>query len=410
MSLKSKLYTFVNRVVTIKSDINYGEIIKYDTDNKFPQNLVNQIRESGTATSCVEALNQYTFAEGLVDKELGNTLVNDTQTFNDLIEDIIQQLVVFEGDTLHISRDSSGNPISIKVIPFENTRKLEGECLVYNHTLSSRYDSSKDCKYPPFKGAKINQNDLSEILQFKNKEGEPVGEILYFFKRKPLQYIYPIPSYYSSISDIDTDAENSKYELESVTNSFLPSGIFTIVGEVDDESKDEHGKTEWDDYNDTLEAFTGNKKDIKGETGRQKLAVFHAKTKEEIPTYQQINNEGILTAIDLSTIRVANKVTRAFGVPPFIIGLGGNVGFATNIISDNITLFNNRITKIQKLVSTQLNMIFPDKDFTMTQLTPIKYLDPSILAVLTPDEKRELAGYKPLNINTNVLPTVNNQI
>lgn len=408
MTLKSKLYTFVNRIVTIKSDINYGEIIKYDSDNKFPQNLVNQLRESGTATSCIEALNQYTFAEGLVDKDLGKTLINETQTFNELIEDIIQQLTIFEGSSLHVSRDSAGNIIALKVIPFENVRKLEGECLVYNHTFSTRYDFSKECKYPPFKGAKITSQDLSEISTFKNEEGEPVGEILYYFKRKPLQYIYPIPSYYSAISDIDTDAENSKYELESVTNSFLPSGIFTIVGEIDDETKNENGTTEWDDINETLEAFTGNKKDAKGESGRQKLAVFHAKTKEEIPTYQQINNEGILTAIDLSTIRVAGKVTRAFGVPPFIIGLGGNVGFATNIISDNITLFNNRITKIQKLVTTQLNMIFPDKDFSITQLTPIKYLDPTILAVLTTDEKRELAGYKPLTLNQNVIPSVNN--
>jgi len=41
-------------------------------------------------------------------------------------------------------------------------------------------------------------------------------------------------------------------------------------------------------------------------------------------------------------------------------------------------------------------MCFPDKDFTMTQLTPIKNIDPNLLEVLTPNEKRELLGYKPL--------------
>ena len=89
-------------------------------------------------------------------------------------------------------------------------------------------------------------------------------------------------------------------------------------------------------------------------------------------------------------------MARAFGVPTFIIGLGGNVGFATNIVADNITLFNNRINKIQINTVSPLKMCFPDKDFTMTQLTPIKNIDPNLLEVLTPNEKRELLGYKPL--------------
>lgn len=406
MSKFNKLYSFLNRIVTIKPVEYDNEIIKYDTDNKFPQNLILQLSESGTATSCIDALNQYCYADGLVDENLGKELANEKQTYNEVVDDLLQQYNTFGGNALHVMRDSSGNIISRKAIPFENIRKTKTH-LIYNTTYSSgSYDSSKDCKHPYFKGEKITSEELAEITQYKNKYGETVGEILYYFKPKPGQYIYPIPSYFAAISDINTDAEHSKYELESVNNSFLPSGILTLVGEVDDVEKDEHGNTEQDNISQLLEGFTGNVKDRKGESGRNKLLVLNAKNKEEIANYQPISNEGILTAIDIATTRIANKVARAFGVPPFIIGLGGNVGFATNIIADNITLFNNRISRTQKIALIPLKMCDSSNDYSMTQLNPVKYIQPEVLAKLTDAELRELGGYKPLE-NASIQTTNN---
>lgn len=401
----NKLYGFLNRIVTIKEVKYDNEIIKYDSDNKFPQNLIRIVGESGTATSCINALVHYGYADGLVDEALGKTMANETQTFNEVVEDLFWQQFYFGGEALHVKRDTDGNIVSVKAIPFENIRKTKTH-LIYNPTFSSSYDSNQDCKYPFFVGVKATPEQLAEIAQYTNKDGETVGEILYYFKKKPGQYIYPIPNYHSAISDIETDGEHSKYELESVNNSFLPSGILTLVGEIDNETKDERGNTEQDNISELLEGFTGNVKDSKGESGRNKLLVLNAKTKDEIASYQAISNEGILTAVDTATTRISNKVARAFGVPPFIIGLGGNVGFATNIVADNITLFNNRINKIQINTVSPLKMCFPDKDFTMTQLTPIKNIDPNLLVVLTPNEKRELLGYKPLE-NGNIQTTSN---
>lgn len=392
MSFRSKLYYFVNRIVTIVEDKS-KDIIKYDIDNLFPQNLIRQIGESGTATSCIEALIQYTYADGLVDEELGKTLINDNTTLNQLTSELIPYACNFQGVALHILRNTEGGIAKVKILPFENIRKSLKGNYIYNPTYSinGKIDIEKDVHYPAFRGSKITPVQVAAHVA---NYGITVGEILYYFKKKPGQYDYPIPTFYSAISDIDTDAENSKYELESVNNSFLPSGILTLVGDIDDKNKDDYGLTEWGYMEQTLEGFTGQAKDSTGASGRQKLAVLHAKTKEEIPIYQQINNEGILTAIDASTKRVAEKVARAFGVPPFIIGLGGNVGFATNIISDNITLFNNRIKVLQELVLTPLRMCFPEKEFELTQLNPIKYIDPIILQDLTPAERREIVGYK----------------
>lgn len=391
----SKLYTFVNRVVRIFDTKDYSdEVIKYDVDNKFPQNLIAQLSESGTATSCMEALNQYSYADGFVDDITAKFKVNKDQDANELLEDTLQQANYFTGISWHIKRDGEGKIVSVKAIDFENCRKTKS-CIIYNPTIGCGFDKSKDVKYSNFKGANPTPEQLSEIAAFKNDKEEMLGEILYYHKKKPGQPIYPIPPYYANISDINADAENSKFELETVCNSFLPSGILNVIGDVDDKEKDGNGKTELNYLEETAEAFTGNVKDGRGETGRQKMAVFFSKTKDEAYIFTPVSNAGQFDAIDKSSDRVSKKVARAFGVPDFLIGQGGSVGFATDVIADNITLFNNRITKVQKLATTPFKMCWPELNLEVTQLNPIKNIPSEVLATLTEDELRELAGYKP---------------
>lgn len=395
MSVKAKIYTFFNRIVTITENKSKG-IINYDSDNLLPQRIARQVSESGTATACIEVLNQYIFADGLVDENVAIEKANDEQTFNQLISSSVPYVSMYQCVALHVQRDGTGTPIKAKALPFGKIRVADNGNYIYNPTysLDCKFDQKQDVEYPRYKGAKITPEDLKLILNYKNKEGKPVGEILYYFKQKPEQYTYVIPSYYSAISDIDADAEQSKYELESVNNAFMPGGILTVVGDIDDKTEDENNMTEMDYYEQVCTSFTGNDKDAKGETGRNKLLLLSAKTKEEVPTYQAINNDGIFNAIEQSSARVAKKVARAFGVPDFLIGLGGSVGFSTNIISDNITLFNNRVKPLQNLIKEALSLVFPDKDFTLTQLIPVKYIAPEIYAKLTDAELRDLAGYK----------------
>jgi len=395
MSVKAKVYTFFNRIVNITENKSKG-IINYDSDNLLPQRIARQVNESGTATACIEILNQYIFADGFVDENLAKEMANDEQTFNQVASSLTPYTSMNQGIALHVQRDGTGTPIKVKPLQFGKIRVANNGNYIYNPTysLDCKFDQKQDVEYPKFKGAKITPEDLKIVLSFKNDEGKPLGEILYFFRKKPEQYTYPVPSFYSAISDIDADAEQSKYELESVNNSFMPGGILTVVGDIDDKTEDETGKTEMDYYDEVCTSFTGNEKDKNGETGRSKLLLLSAKTKDEIPIYQAINNDGIFNAIEQSSTRVAKKVARAFGVPDFLIGLGGSVGFSTNIISDNITLFNNRVKPLQNLIKDALTLVFPDKDFTMTQLIPVKYIAPEIYAKLTDAELRDLAGYK----------------
>jgi hypothetical protein len=388
---KPRTLTYKNRIVKIYKD-NNTDLIKYGANNDFPQKLIQQLDESGTATACIDVLSQYIYADGLINEQLGDFKINEKQTFNELIAEITSYVAPFQAVSLYVMRGLDGKVKELKIVPFEQIRKTDRGTFIVNNTFGTdKYKKEKNKEFPAFYGSVISTQQLREhVLEW----GENTGEILYYFRKKPMKNYYPIPTFYSAIEDINTDTENSKYELESVTNSFLPSGILNIVGNYDNTQEDENGMTQQDYLDSTLEQFTGNVKDETGASGRQKLLILQAKTKEELAVYQPLSNEGILNAIENSTRRVAEKVARAFGVPPFLIGLGGNVGFSTNIIADNIELFNNRIKLLQEIITDALEQCYPELDFEMTQLNPIKYIAPEVYAKLTDSEIREIGGYQ----------------
>lgn len=379
----NKTFQFFNRIVTISEDKSTG-LIKYGAKNDFPQQLISQLNESPTASACIEKLSQYIFAEGLTDETIANLPVNNKQTLNEIISENSRVIAPFRGIALHVSRKTDGSVGMVKTVPFEQVRKKESGDYVVNPTFGTKkVDNKKDRVFPAFKGIKIHPTHISAE-----------GEILYYFTKKPLQYDYPIPSYYAGIEDINTDSELSKYELETVVNSFNTSGILQLVGQIDDTIEDKNGKTEWDYLNDSLSEFTGAVKDSTGASGRQSLLVLHRKTKEELAVFTPTSNEAILNASENATKRIRNKVAMSFGVPPFLIGADGTVGFATNIISDNIELFNSHVYQIQEELLTPFRMLFPLLELKLTQLTPIKYLPPEVYAKLTDAEIREIGGYE----------------
>lgn len=381
-----KLYRFVNRIVRTSDKDKSNGIIKYGINNKFPQELIQELNESGTATLCIDKLSEYCFAYGLTDSTLGSKMVNKSQNLNQLLFEGFRVRVTFRGLSFHISRLPDGAIGEVKLIPFENIRLTENGDYLYNETFScEKYDKTKDIVCSKYKGKKINPVLIN-----------PNGEIFYYFIKRPMQSTYPIPSYYSSIEDINTDSELSKYELETVTNGFLPSGMLEVVGDIDDETEDDYGKTELDHYEETLAGFTGAVKDKSGASGRASLLVFYKKTQDELGKYTPFANEGILNAADTATKRIANKVARSFGVPGVLIGLVDSYGFATQVVQDQITLFNNTIYSIQNEVMEALSMLFDGK-FQMTQMNPLKNIDPQLYSKLTTDELRDIIDYKPLS-------------
>lgn len=397
---KSKVYSFVNLYVPQLVHTKSKSILNYGVNNLFPNELLKTLAESGTATSCVEKLSQFIDADGFQDESSSNLMVNEKQTADGLLTEISSAIATFSGFSLFVRRTADGKINSVEYIDFELIRKTKDGNFIYNKYYGTEwYKESEDTKYPAFKGVNITREDFAKQIQ----EFGSVGEIIYSFKQQAGKRIYPIPSYYAGIEDIKTDAELSKFEYETAVNSFVTSAILTIVGEVDNKTKDDRGKTDQDYLDDTLQEFTGAIKNSKGHSGRNKLTVLSAKTREEVPVLQNFDTKAIMDAASGATDRVARKVARLFGVPSFLVGLDGSTGFNTKMIVDQIDLFNKNINGIQRQISEVFETLYPSLDWTITTFKPIGYVDSEVYAKLTDDEIRAIAGYKPLvkNVETN---------
>lgn len=396
---KSKLYEFVNLFVPERIELKSKERYSYGIDDCLPQDIIKIIYESGTATSCVNKLSQFIEADGFVDETAANFKVNKEQTADELLSMIAGQMPFFNGFSLYIKRSADGNVAEVEIVEFDKLRKKINGDLVYNKNMGSKdFKESENIIYPSFKGTQITTQQLAEQIAIYGN----VGEVLYVYKKKVNQFIYPVPAWYSGVEDVKTDAELSKFDYETTVNGFLPSAILTIVGEVDDKTKDDKGKTDQDYLDETLTSFTGGKKDKYGLSGRAKLAVLSAKTKEEVPVLQTFDIKSIMDAASGSTDRIARKVSRLFEMPPFLIGLESATGFNTKILVDQIDLLNKSVNNYQRMISDTMKKLFPTMEWDISTFNPLSFIPDKVWDKLTDDEIRNIAGFAPKEIKEDV--------
>lgn len=390
---RSKVYQFVNLYVPQLIENKSKDLLLYGSNNCFPNDLLKTISESGTATSCVNKLDQFIQADGFLEESTSKTQVNKTETADKLLNRISSCVANFDAFPLYILRSADAKIASAELLDFECVRKRISGDFVFNAKLGTKeYKESEDKIYPSFKKEITKQEFAAQL----SKYGQ-VGEVYYVYRKKTGQNIYPIPGYYAGIEDVKTDAELSKFEYETAVNSFITSAILTIIGNVDNTVKDDKGKTDQEYLDETLSDFTGGKKDSSGMSGRNKLTVLSAKTKEEVPVLQNFDTKAIMDAANGATDRIARKVARIFEVPPFLIGLESATGFNTKILVDQIDLFNKTINSKQRMISDALKVVFPDNDWAITTFNPINYIPSEVYAKLTGDEIRATGGYKPID-------------
>lgn len=372
-------------------------IYQYGNKDLLPNKLIEYINNSGVAKRCVNKVASYIQADGF-DNDISKLLkVNDKQNADGILAAVSFDLAYFKGFVLNVGRDSSGKVISIRHIPFQWVRKtLKGDFVVNPTKGTKAYKKEENKYYPEFLGYQITQFDLGEQIK---KYGN-VGELLYAYIPSPDNPQYPVPDYYASIEDVLTSAEIQRYDLEAVMNGFVPSAILTLVGKTDNTTKDEYGMTARDYQNSALESFTGQQKNVDGLSGRNRLVVFEAASKEEIPNLQAFDAKAILDSSNTKRDVVERAVCRSFGVHPVLVGYSDAsiLGNTQSIANASLELANN-VNYLQRMIERVFKMCFPLNEWKLTQFKPISYIPDIAYSKLTDTEIRALFGYEPLIVS-----------
>jgi hypothetical protein len=389
----SKFFQIFNRLSFIKLN---KSTLEYNND--FQGELLKAIMNSGTARNCVDKRSAYIFGNGFKEPSTKVFKINPKQTCDKFLDDTSNNVAVFKTISWLVKLDFSGNPMSVKSLPSQKIKVKSDGNFTYNHTFfTDNYNKNEDQHFEAYRPDYTPEKRAEQLKEQLRENKYQKGFIYYNYTKSIGSDYYAIPPAYSGIEDILTDHELSSYELENLQNGFLPSAILTLIGQVDDEIiNTKTGLTDAGQLKKNLSQFTAK------ENGRSKLLVLTAETKDQIPNLQQMDVGKILEGLEKITDRIGRKVCRLFEVPPVLAGfedasiLGSNQTFKNALIG-----LQHSVIKDQELIIEGLQDIFPGKDFSISSLKLIDYIPQEVLAKLTDDELRNLAGYEPLpNIDT----------
>jgi len=387
-----------NRIAWIQ-EINTQGHYYYGENDSLPNEIIEAINNSGTATACANRLRQFIVADGFKDQYTGLLKANKNQTWDELLsEGIGENETKLDGFALQIFFKNNGMFHSAKSIPITWIRRCSDDTFEINPLMGEygkresetfnlrEFDPSED----------INDRRARVVEETIKNKGKQKGELLYCYRKKlGRNYeFYPVPSFYSGIDDIISDGKISRLELRNIMQGWR-TPIVISTGHIDnenshrDENGDDLGITDLDIFNESITEFLGE----------DAAPVLHlqGRTPEEMPKVTTIDIKEMVDMTEKGTIRLGEKVCRLFEVPRVLMGFAqagqlGNVQEVKNMMD----LFYITIVNRQNWITSKLNLLKPlmeDSeaiDFEISKLNPLTLIPDSVIARLSDLELKEL--------------------
>lgn len=412
--INAKVFNYsspVSRVSTGNESVKpeEGKIIKWGAKDDLPHEYLRLISDSGTASSCMRRVSKFIFADGFQDKAVANREVNELQTADALLQDMAGDAAAFSGVALRV-RLVDGE-VMAENLPFECVRKLDNGFYFYNPTLGqAKVDKALSEILPGYSTQDNLREAAAETPESKVAMAE-TGQIYYYFEKTKGAYEYPVPVYAAtgSLADMETDAEIALYVNDDVKSGFRLNAILTAIGDFSStigDNGEEIPNPDLEGLKTQLRSFTT--REGRGEA-RKKVLLLTAPTQEMIPKLEPFNNSKALELLTDLTDHIANKVCRNWSVPPVLVGLSkpGQLGQSQEI-ANMIKLFQMDIVGTQNWIQRIFAELWPEvQDWATTSLNPIDYFPPEVLAKMTDDEIRAMAGLPPVERPTETEITVN---
>ena len=322
------------RRIAIKDDVR-RDIQKYDSDNKYPQNLMIIVSNSGTARGCINLYSKFIKGAGFT--KGGDRIVNKRgENLNKVMGFASEDFAFFGGFALHFNYNLNYQISTITQIPFEFCRLGIPDDYNQIAKIAVHKDWAGWTQTIHSSGPKLGEIDYIDVFnpspkvieaQVKKAGGwrNYKGQILYFSRSGHLTY--PVPAYDSVLEDIESDGRIKTYKYKSIANGFSAFHAFVKKGKF--ESQEER-----DEFVEGLNTFQGDEN--AGST-----MLVEVDSDEEAPEIQPFEMQKLDGVFDYTEKSIQDNVRRLFNIPPVLIGdlVVGRLGTAEEILDANI-LYN----------------------------------------------------------------------
>ena len=283
------------------------DYIKFGVDNLFPQQLIELYDSSAMNHTCIDAIQDGIYGEGIV--EYGGEYINtDGETIDNVFEKISLDYTLFGGYALNLIWNKEGTRIAeIYHLPFANVRsgKPDEEDRVHSYYYSS--DWSQIRKYKPVEYKSFDPTD--------NKK-DNASQIYYCKDYNPGQEIYPLPAYIGGVNDIQLDARVSRFHNANISNGLAPSMFVQFRNGIPNPEERR------DIYREIEDTFSGEEN-----AGRFFLAFSEPGKELQVTPFENANDDYYLTLEQRITSRIltAHRITS-----PLLLGIKDGAGFSSN--------------------------------------------------------------------------------
>lgn len=298
--------------------------VKWGEDNDFPQYIWELYTHSSQMSSIIDTMKNYVIGNG-IETEYPMQIVNRKgETFNNFIERIVIDFLLFGGFAIQVIRNKVGNIAELNWLDYRYVRVNDDEDKVY---YSKEWNKGR--KQP--------------VVYDTYSEG--LSNSVFYYKGRLSRSCYPQPSYLSALTSLEISTQIPEYHLNNLCNGFNPSVLInfnngsnvpeSVADEIEEKVIDKFGGTE--------------------NAGR--ILISFNDDKEHSTDMTRLPSDGLIDQYNSLAENVRTDIFTAFRINKLLLGDGSeSTGFNRQAYTESFALYNKTVIQpIQKEIEEIIN-------------------------------------------------------
>lgn len=339
--------------------------VSFDTDNLYPDRILEKVEESPTQSAILENLTNYIYGLGLKDWEADIQQPNFSESWDSFLKKCITDYVYFNAFAIEVIPNELGDRFSFYHIPVMQVR-----CGQYNERNQiEEYYLSSDWTVNSWMSRKVKKIKAWGIEQPQRGE----AYLMYVREYKPNQYYYALPSYVPALNWIMADGAIARFTNNFISNNMSAGKVVTFPEDISDERKQEL-------YDAIAECFGGS------ENAGSTLVLFgEGGVAPEVNTLESKDSDLYIDVHDMviRALCTANQITN-----PNLLGIHDSSGFSSQS-EEMITAYTLYLNTV----------VIPKRTFILTKINDLLSLNgyPRVFLINDLNLQKELEGVEGTN-------------
>lgn len=301
-------------------------------DNKYFNYLFYLYEHSSQFSSIASTMKDYLLGDEVINHTNMATINRKGETFNDLLENIALDYIIYGGYAFQVIRNKNGEIAELNYIDFRTVRTNEDEDKIYINSS--------------WKRDIVKRGTQTKVYE-RFMKGTKQPNSIYYYKGHNTREVYPVPMYRAAITSLEITTQISNYHLNNILNNFTPSAIINF----------NNGDNLADDVKEEVE--DGVREKFTGTSNAGRILLSFNPDKDHETTIDRLQDDGLDNKYQNLASSTKADIYSAFRINEVLVGLNKDTGFSKTEFSEAFTLYNRTVIKpMQQDLIDSLETVF----------------------------------------------------